>query len=264
MSDHFFMIREYINYRLKAMGRHGMHSPFVYEFIEKVIRDKSTHPSFEAIEAMRKQMYQNQISLQVEDFGAGSHKNNSNQRKVCDIARHAGRKAHWGQLLFKMVRHFQSKHILELGTSMGLGTSYLSAANPNGKVVSIEGSPEIAQQAMKHFKQMRLENIECRVGNFDLILEQVLEESQPFDFIFIDGNHRHEPTVRYFKQCLSHIHENTVIVFDDIHWSPGMAKAWEEIKSATEVTLSLDLFYFGIVFFRKEFLHKQDFVLRYS
>ncbi len=246
------------------MGRHGMHSPFVYELIEQVIRDKSTHPSFEIIEAMRMLMYQNQTYLQVEDFGAGSHKNNSKQRKVCDIARYAGRKAYWGQLLYKMVRHFGAKYLLELGTSMGLGTSYLSTANPNGKIVSIEGSSEIAQQAMKHFRQMQLENIECRVGNFDTILEQVLEDSEPFDFIFIDGNHRHEPTVRYFKQCLSHIHENSVIVFDDIHWSPGMAKAWKEIKSATEVTLSLDLFYFGIIFFRKEFLNKQDFTLRYS
>lgn len=49
MSFHTFI--EYLKYRLKAKGRHGTHSPFVYAFVDHVLMDKSAVPFKEKLEA---------------------------------------------------------------------------------------------------------------------------------------------------------------------------------------------------------------------
>jgi predicted O-methyltransferase YrrM len=129
-------------------------------------------------------------------------------------------------------------------------------------VNTLEGCPETAKMAQKVFDSQKLRNIQITVGNFDDTFEKVLKNLSSLDFVFIDGNHQYEPTVRYFKQCLSYINENTVIIFDDVHWSEGMEKAWNEIKLHPEVSVSIDLFFVGMVFFKKAQV-KEDFVLKY-
>lgn len=263
MNQKFFMLKEYLNYRLRAVGRHTVHSPFVYAFIDQVIRDKNRFPEFEQIDSLRTALLKNDTRLPVLDLGAGSHSNNNQFRSIQSITAHAGRNRYWGEFLFRLVRYCQPKRILELGTSMGIGTSYLALAAPEAKLLTIEGSPAIAEQAANNFKSLGLTNIEQVVGNFDQVLPDILQEQGPFDFIFVDGNHREEPTLNYFSQALKSVTEHGCILFDDIHWSPGMASAWHKIKSATEVTLSIDLFYFGLVFVKNDFKEKQDFILKY-
>jgi predicted O-methyltransferase YrrM len=108
---------------------------------------------------------------------------------------------------------------------------------------------------------MRVKNIEVITGPFDDTLAGALQQIGKVDLVFFDGNHRKEPTLHYFKACLQHADENTVFIFDDIHWSPDMQDAWEEIGRHESVTSTADLFFFGLVFFRKE-LSKQHFSLR--
>ncbi len=261
--NHFFLIKAYINYCIKAKNAHGIHSPFVFDFIKNILEDKRTFYAFDQIENYRFSLYKNDTLLNIEDFGAGSLKSNFKQRKISDIAKTAGRNKKMGELLFRIVNYFECKTILELGTSLGIGTHYLALANTNATVITIEGSKEIFETSQLNFKKNKIKNIEQVLGNFDLVLEEVLNKNPSFDLIFIDGNHREEPTLNYFKKCLSKINDNTIIIFDDIHWSNGMQNAWNEIKKDKAVTLSLDLFYFGIVFFKKEFKEKQHFVLRY-
>ncbi|MBP6456198.1 MAG: class I SAM-dependent methyltransferase [Chitinophagaceae bacterium] len=261
--NHFFLIKAYINYCLKAKSAHGIHSPFVFDFITNLLQDKRTFYAFDTIENYRQELYKNDTELNIEDFGAGSLKSNFKKRKISDIAKTAGRNRKMGELLFRMVNYFDCKNSLELGTSLGIGSHYLALANTNSKVVTIEGSKEIFETSKANFEKNNLKNIEQVLGNFDLVLDEVLEKNSAFDLIFIDGNHREEPTINYFKKCLSKINDNTILIFDDIHWSKGMQNAWESIKKDKAVTLSLDLFYFGIVFFRKEFKEKQHFVLKY-
>lgn len=248
---------------MKAMSAHGVHSPFVYDLIHSVLEDRRHFYAFDEIAQLRQTLYQDQSLLNIEDFGAGSHSQNTKQRIVCDIARTAGRTDKFGRLLFRLVQHYGCKHILELGTSVGLGTSYLGIANREAHLTTIEGSPEIAARATKSFRQLKLDHIQQVVGNFDRVFEDVLKSSPPIDLLFIDGNHRQEPTVRYFQQALNHMTPDGMMIFDDIHWSPGMQAAWDEIKAHPSVTLSVDLFFIGIVWFRKEIKVKQDFVLKY-
>lgn len=258
-----FLIRQYLVYLLKAKNAHGVHSPFVFEFINDVLKDKRHYYAFDEIKKLRAEMYANQTLLNVEDFGAGSHKQNFKQRKVCDIARTAGRNEKFGQLLFRIIQKYKPLQIVELGTSMGLGTAYIALANQEAQVSSIEGSHEIAEQAAKHFAQLNIHNIAQHTGNFDVVLTDILKGIGQVDLLFVDGNHRMKPTLQYFNEAKPFLHPQSIVIFDDIHWSEEMHAAWQIIKDDPMVTLSLDLFYFGIVFFQKEFKVKQDFVLRY-
>ncbi len=264
MRSAFFMIGQYVRYRLRAYSAHGIHSPFVFAFVTEILQDKRIFYAFEALDDYRAILLADKQALPIVDFGAGSHRQQASYRKVNEIARTAGRNKKMGELLFRMVNYFQPRQILELGTSLGMGTAYLAAGQREARVISIEGSPAIAAYAQEMFTRFSFSQIQQVVGRFDDVLPDVLRNGPAFDFVFVDGNHQEEATIRYFNLLLPHLHENSVLIFDDIHWSKGMLSAWQQIQQTEAVTLSIDLFYFGIVFFKKEFMVKQHFVLSYA
>jgi len=259
------LLLKYLQYYFTASNGkgHGMHSPFVFEFITKILNDKTVYPEYEKVEALRNQLLNDNTVLEVEDFGAGSVIDKKSKRSISSIAKNAAKPKKLGQLLFRMVKHYLPKTILELGTSLGITTSYLSLAKPDARLITLEGSNEIANVAKQNFKALGLKNVELIVGNFDDTLSSVVRGLSTIDFSFIDGNHRQEPTERYFKDLLAKTNNDSILVFDDIHWSNEMEAAWETIKKDAAVTCSIDLFFIGIVFFRKEFKEKQHFTIRY-
>jgi len=169
----------------------------------------------------------------------------------------------YAQLLYRIAKYYQPKTILELGTSFGITSSYLAAGNSNVKLFTIEGSSAIAGIAHKTFQKLGLNNIELTEGDFNNVLPSLLAKLNSIDFAFIDGNHRKEPTLDYFRQLLSHSNATTILIFDDIHWSKEMEEAWTEIQRSPRVTLTIDLFFIGIVFVNPDFKIKQDFVIRF-
>ncbi len=92
---------------------HGIHSPFVYDFVRKVLIDKRNFYAYNQVEALRRKLLQNEMVIEVEDFGAGSTTGKTNQRSIASIARHAAKSKKWAQLLFRIVNYYQPKHILE-------------------------------------------------------------------------------------------------------------------------------------------------------
>jgi predicted O-methyltransferase YrrM len=162
-----------------------------------------------------------------------------------------------------MVQYYKPEHVLELGTSLGITTSYLASGNPNAGIFTLEGSIAIADSATKNFQSLELSNIELITGNFDETLAPTIKRFSSVDFAFIDGNHRYKPTINYFNQILSKIHNSSVLIFDDIHWSKEMEQAWEEIKNHSSVTCTIDLFFIGLVIFRSEIKEKQHFIIRF-
>lgn len=264
MYGRFKLALKYLHYYLTAANGkgHGTHSPFVFEFITKLLNDKRHYPEYDSVETLRKRLQHDKSILSVRDFGAGSATGTNRQRSIASIARNVAKPRALGQLLFRMARHYQPNTLLELGTSLGITTAYLSLARPGARVVTMEGANEIAAVAQRNFEALQLYNIEIREGNFDETLAAVIEELPRIDFAFIDGNHRREPTGRYFQQMLPKLHNDSVLVFDDIHWSREMEDAWKSIREHAAVRCSIDLFFIGIVFFRQEFRDKQDFVIR--
>lgn len=260
-----YQLFSYLRYWLRSGNAHGLHSPFVFGLYTTVIRHDGQFAAFARIEARRKELLASPDSIAVTDLGAGSQVTGAGgqQRRLRDIARHAAKPPRLAQLLFRLVNHFRSATILELGTSLGLTTAYLAAADSRSRVITFEGCPHTAAVARDTFAKLALKNVQLVEGNLDATLPTTLASlPTPLDFVFFDGNHRYEPTLRYFEQCLAKAHENSVFVLDDIHWSAEMAQAWEAIKANPAVTITVDLFYVGLVFFRKK-QPRQDFWLRY-
>lgn len=256
---------KYVNYYFTASnGRgHGIHSPFVFQLVRKVFIDKHEYEDYKTIELLRNELLQNNTFLQVEDFGAGSRAGLTKQRSIEQIAKSSLKKPKYAQLLYRLVKYLQPEQILELGTSLGITTCYLASAKKDAAVLTMEGSPEIALIAEKNFQQLQLKNISLVKGNFDETLKPTIDQLSTINFAFIDGNHRKAPTLDYFHQLLSKTNDQSLIIFDDIHWSKEMEEAWEEIKQHPTVTLTIDLFFIGLVFFRKEQLEKEHFVIRF-
>jgi predicted O-methyltransferase YrrM len=265
MYNHFQLGFKYLRYLFAASNGkgHGTHSPFIFHFITKVLNDKKQYHEYETVEALRKRMLQDETVLTIQDFGAGSSIAKTNERAIASIAKNAAKPKKYGQLLFRMVKAYQPETILELGTSLGITTSYLSLAKPDAELVTMEGAAEVAGVANKNFKEAELNNISIVKGNFDNTLSTAIAQLSAVHFAFIDGNHRQQPTENYFHQLLSKINNDSILIFDDIHWSKGMEAAWDTIKNHPSVRCSVDLFFIGIVFFRNEFHEKEHFVIRF-
>ena len=256
---------KYCKYLFTAASNkgHGVHSPFLFDFIERVLNDDRQFYFFHQIERTRKNLLRNKEVLTIEDFGAGSVSLKTKQRSVASIAATSLKPKKYSQLFFRMIDYYQPQNILEIGSSLGITTSYLASANLRNKVITLEGSREVAGVAGNLFKKLQLTNIELIEGNFDDTLSIVLEKLPKVDFAFIDGNHRYKPTIDYFLQILSRSTDYSIIILDDIHWSKEMEDAWNWVKEHESVTMTVDLFFIGIVFLRKEFLKKQHFSIRF-
>ncbi|GAB3432377.1 O-methyltransferase [Niabella aquatica] len=255
---------KYFKYYVHAANSkgHGVHSPFVFEFITKVMNDFTLYEEYAKVEGLRKALLKDTTELEVKDMGAGSARTSSDKRSIASIAKNAAKPKKFGQLLYRIVKYYQPKTILELGTSLGITTSYLALARPDASVTTMEGAPEIAAKAQENFQKLDIENVRIVEGNFDDTLEGVLRQNPEIDLAFIDGNHRQEPTERYFYQLLPYIHNDSLLIFDDIHWSKEMETAWKNIVQHEAVACDIDLFYIGIISFRKQFKEKQHFSVR--
>jgi predicted O-methyltransferase YrrM len=265
MYSSFQLAKNYIRYYLSARNGkgHGVHSPFVFDFIRQVLNDNGSYPPPAALEQLRNTLGKDSEWIDVEDFGAGSRRNRSSRKQISAIARTALKPKKYAEVLYRLARHYQPQTIVELGTSLGLTTAYLSMASPRSNIITVEGSEAIARRAMSNFRTLGISNIDVRIGPFDAILPSLLPAVRGIDLAYIDGNHRYGPTVHYFQQFLSKGGSHSIFVFDDIHWSAEMEKAWEEIKTHPSVRYTIDIFFLGFVFFREEFKERQDFIIRF-
>lgn len=240
-----------------------MHSPFVFDFILHVLNNNKKYKAPQEIEDLRNQLLKDNTLITIEDLGAGSRVQSSKQRMIRSLARNAIKPKKYSRLLFRLVKHYQPNTIIELGTSLGLTTAYFSKANPLASIFTIEGSETVAEIAKQNFQRLGCINIQSLVGNFDDLLPTVISQRSTVDLAYIDGNHRYDPTLNYFEHFLTRAHNNSILVFDDIHWSKEMEEAWEKIKAHPSVRCTVDIFFLGFVFFRQEFKEKQNFAIRF-
>ena len=266
MVERLKLVLKYIRYWCTSLNGkgHGIHSPFVYDFVVQVLDAKNfISPGFSEIEAIRKQFCNSKIELEVEDLGAGSKFNRKSLRTIGSIAKSAAKPPKYAQLLYRLVKHYKVDHVLELGTSLGLTTRYFALAQPTHGVFTIEGAPAIAAFTKSQLLAEHITNVKIYEGDFNDHLVNALQGMQGRKLIFVDGNHDEVATLHYFNQIIKWVQEEDIIVFDDIRWSPGMQNAWKEIQKCKQVTYTIDLFFIGIVLFRKEFKEKLDFAIRF-
>ena len=251
------LIREYINYIRKAQGRHQIHSPFVYNFVDSCLKIKISNEFKTKTERLTNHLSNNHTKLTTTDFGAGSKKMGQ-IRTIASIYKNASCKGTYAKLLYQLSSYYQPKSILELGTNLGVGTFFLHEGNPNAKILSIDGCIEtqnIAKRALNH------KNILFIHSKFEDFLTNL--SPQKFDLIYIDGDHRGEALLKYLKILQNFSHDETIFVLDDIRWSKDMYSAWKETIESKDFNLTLDLFKMGIIL-KKSGKEKEHFILKFK
>ncbi len=257
-----FRVISYLKYILKAGNAHGLHSPFVYELYVSEISKQKTYYHFNFIERLRNNLLVSDKTIQLTDLGAGNNGHIKKERQIKAIAYSSLSNKKTCELLFKLVNKFEPKNIIEIGTSLGVSTIYMALANSKSSLYTLEGAEEVMAIAKEQFQFSKTKNIYPILGNFNQTLQPLVDSLSSVDLVFFDGNHQYKPTIQYFECCLAKATENTIFVFDDIYWSTEMKKAWDEISARPEVTISIDLYDLGIIFFRNN-QEKQHFVLKF-
>ena len=257
-------IKSYLKFLFHSKNEHGVHSPFVFDLVTKCFYDATKYQEYEVLKSYRKSLLENKNTIEVTDFGAGSRVFKSNTREIAKIAQTAGITPKNAELLFRIVHYFQPKSILEIGTSLGLATSALSLGNEKSKIITLEGCPNTQKQAQIQLQSRsfgtnsNFQNIEFVNTEFSSYFKNLSPITH--HLIYFDGNHSKKATLDYFEALLPTISNDSVWIFDDIHWSADMEEAWEIIKNHPKVSVTIDTFQWGIVFFRAE-QEKEHFII---
>lgn len=256
-------VLSYFRFLWYSKNEHAVHSPFVFKLLTKCFYQKNEASELKQLAAYRKKQFSNTNVIEITDLGAGSKVFASNKRIIAEIAKKAGINKKRAQLLTRVIGYFAPKAILELGTSVGLATSAISIGaqqyKSNATIISVEGCPTIADYARIQLQNFGFENIQVINSEFSLYLKEVAQPT--FDLVYFDGNHSKDATVAYFTSLLPNSHNDSVWIFDDIHWSKEMEEAWNYIKKHPKVTVTIDTYKWGFVFFRKE-QPKEHFIIR--
>jgi len=264
LQINFRQLAPFLRFYASANTRYQVHSPFVFEWVNAVLEDRRWYYAFEDIEAVRREMLASPITLEVADFGAAASDGIPvvKQIPVRSLARRAASSPCQGRLLFRTAQWLRPQRILELGTSVGIGTMYLAAASRNARLITLEGSETIAHVARTNLGILDLHHhAEVISGSFRETLGPALEALGQVDFVFFDGHHREAATLDYFERCLPYCHAGSVLAFDDIYWSAEMTAAWEKVKQHDRVALTIDCFDLCFVFLNPEIGPKQHFRL---
>ena len=257
----WFQFKAYLKFLWHSKNEHAVHSPFVFSLITKCFYDKKSKPEYAILQQYRNALLENKNSIEVTDFGVGSKVFKSNKRKIAQIAKTSGISAKRAQLLFRISNYFQPENILELGTSLGLATSALALGNKNAQIITLEGCPNTANQCQLQLQKFRINNVACVITEFSGYLTSHNPQLTTHNLIYFDGNHSKEATLAYFDLLLPTITNDSVWIFDDIHWSAEMEEAWEAIKKHPKVSVTIDTFQWALVFFRRE-QPKEHFIIR--
>jgi predicted O-methyltransferase YrrM len=259
MTINWHQLKKYIQHFVTAKRNgHGIHSPFAYQLCEEVFYNTQRFYAFDTLNLLRKELEQNQEKITIEDFGAGSKTFKSSTRKISEIAKRGISLPKQSELLYRLLYFLKCTNAVELGSSLGLNALYMASVDKKIQVFSIEGSDKLHQFAKSLAHKNGMDSVKFIHGIFEDAFPELLQTIERLDFLYVDGNHTYSATLNYFKQALDKKHLNSVFIFDDIYWSADMTKAWEEIKQNTQVTLSIDAFYFGLVFFKSELKEKVD------
>lgn len=252
----------YLEYLFAARGKHSVHSPFLFEFVSQVINGYNGDPNFERIEKIRSEMLASNAVIKMQDFGASEK--HDYEIKISKLASNAAKRAKYCKLLYRIVNSYRPQICIELGTNLGISAMYQALGLQDESYLhTIEGSSSVAEIAQFNINKLDLqEKVQVHNATFEERLPWILEQTKRVDYLFIDGNHVEEATLKYFDQCLPYLHNNSIVVFDDINWSTGMQSAWLQIQEHHAVTATIDLYFMGVVFLRKE-LSKENFTIRF-
>ncbi len=257
-----YKIKARIDYLLRARHSkgHRIHSPYLFRFLNDVLFENKEYYCYEGISELRWRLMKDGTVITTPAIGTQKREK---RQTVGKIARLSSKPDKQAQLLHRICVDMGAKTIVELGTNLGLTTLLLASANKEEvNVVTFDGSAPVLDIARRNFEEMEIKNIEIVEGDIDLTLRERVDKLEKIDFAFLDANHTYDATMRYFNICKKKAHKGSIFVFDDIHRSKDMNRAWKDICEHEEVSASIDIYHLGIIWFNED-LHKRTYYVRY-
>lgn len=241
---------------LRYRRGYGVHSPFVFNLITKVIEEKCSYYSFYDIELLRRELYYREDKLPCPDR---SHPGRMKYRQIGEIVYCEAIKPSHGKLLFRLANYFKSQRILQIGPNVGISTLYLTSYAKEVRCIALENVPQFAEIARQVFERAG-KHIDLRVGSYASLLPQALRDLGEVDLVYFNTLYEQQHTEALFESCLPYVGDWTLFVFEGIKSSQRMRAFWDAVCARPEVTVTIDLYTMGIVFFNPK-LHKQNYIV---
>jgi predicted O-methyltransferase YrrM len=233
----------YLQYRWNSLFIVRKKNDFVCSIEDSRRKNKGKLKFEDELLPFREETKNSKRKIEVTDFGAGS-KRLGNSRTIQSIYKTSVANRKWQRFMHQLIVDKKAVEILEMGTSLGFSTVYLSQAT-KGKVTTIEACPATYDEAKNLFDKLEVSNIEAVNDTFSNYFEDV--EKKKFDFIYLDGHHDGEAVLQYIEQLKPSMAQSTLILVDDIRWSAGMFAAWNKLLVDDYFSEKNDLFRMGIL-----------------
>ncbi len=237
------LLTQYLQYRFNSIFIVRKNKSFV-DKVRHCLQKGNKKLDFENdLEPYRSDARNSQKKIIVTDFGAGSKKLGK-ERVVSSIYKTSVASLKFQRLMFHLIRESGSKNILEMGTSLGFSTVYLSKAT-NGSVTTIEACPQIFGEADTLFTSLNLKNVHAIQSTFQDYFDGGTEVK--FDFVYIDGHHDGMALLNYIEILKLRLTDEAIVLVDDIRWSDSMKSAWDMLIADSFFHQNHDLFRMGIL-----------------
>lgn len=248
----FRFFADYLTHRLVAKTRHGTHSPFVYKLTDEVIYDFSAKKIDDSVEQQRKKLFDDDSSLILTENNECLGQLKLQQTTVKRLAKKLTNKKEVDRLIYRLVANRQPAVSLQIGTGLGVSAAYFSMANSRNPVKIIECEPEFSTVAQRIFSNLGIDNVELRTGNLQQLLHHTLLNSTKLDIVYFNKFKDGETLFNLFGLCLAKADENSMFIIKGIYSDPSTKTMWAKIKELPEVTVTVDLFWIGLVYFKKD------------
>lgn len=244
-----------------ALTRYDVQSPFVHDFTEQVLEDKRSFYALDRIHRVYRRLKKEKRKIPNSHWGAGSQKQRGKEVRVSDLIRQSSCTPGKGELLFRLAAWHKPTSMLELGTQLGLSAAYLAAGRQSARMTSLEGHLPYVEWAQKNLDHLQLSHVKVLRTSFEEWIAEPGNHLAPIDLLYLDGDHRQKQILQYLQALRPRMSSKALVIVDDINWSAGMRKAWNEMKALPEVSLSIDLFHVGLLFFQKGRKEKEHYRL---
>lgn len=251
MTFHYF--KNYIKYLFcsRHWRGYGVHSPFAFELVTRVIEEDLPYYKYGLVERVRKSQKMSKRPLvvdgresQLRDLVAGN----------VDPA--------YAQLLFRLVNRYKARNVVETNMRTGIASMYLAAPDSKVKVTTFGNEKALNELALHYMKETGFRNVRVVQGTAEEKLQEVMGELDTLDLLFVNDCASGSDLDDRIGVCMPKTASQTIFVVEGIYANESMTASWKRLQADSRVRVTVDLFRYGLVFF-KDNLQKEDYYVRF-
>ncbi|MDD2435944.1 MAG: SAM-dependent methyltransferase [Massilibacteroides sp.] len=240
ISDRKAFKRGVLLYRkIRYRKGHGVHSPFVFNFITKVIDERAAYYCLKDIELTRKKFF-----YENEPF----HKWEIRPK--------------YGALLMRISNYLKPQNLLLIGSDLSFSALYSSSYASTTRCVVLEEKTEIAAFSRSVIEKHRAKNILLKEGVYQKTVSEVLEHTDKLDFVYFGYPNDSALDIPVFECILPHLHEHSVLILRGIRKTKDRKEFWNRLCARPEVSVTIDVYELGIAFFNHK-IHKKNYIVSF-